>query len=79
MGGKRRNARVRRTRCLGQELLLVPGIVKKKVIGSADLEVCLAKLKSVEQRLNQCSAQLRMIRLTSSVERTAEMLRMAFL
>lgn len=42
----------------------------EETVGSADLEVDLARLKSVERRLNQW-IQLRMIQSTSSVERTA--------
>ncbi len=45
-------------------------------MGSADLEACLARLKSVEQRLNQW-IQLGMTHLTSSVERKAWIQRVA--
>lgn len=56
--------RFREPRCCTQERSLAYEIVNEKTVGSADLEVCLARLKSVEQRPN-CWIQTGTIRLTS--------------
>lgn len=78
MGGRDWNVRVQRTRCSGQELLLAHVSVYEKLMGFADLEVCLARLKSVEQRPSPW-IQLRIMRLTSSDVRTAWYSSTAFL
>ena len=72
-GERRRcvNARVQRARWRGQELHLMRGIASKGVTGSANLAVCLARLKSVEQRPRSWWIQSEMIQLTSWVERKA--------
>ena len=70
MEGKGCNARAQGTKCSQKELSFVRGIISEKEMGSADLEVCLARLKSVEQRPSWW-IQLRMTQLTSSVDRIA--------